>query len=97
MSYSFGIREATKALAILAVMTKMEETARDQPVHAADKQQAIESATAFINVLPDDDTMDVSVTMSGSLAGVWEGNTITRISGSAVSVYANLVTRVVQP
>jgi hypothetical protein len=93
MSYSHGVRAANKAEAKAAIAQKMAETAMQQPCHAADKDQAIAAASAFIDILPDDDSKDVVVSMNGPLSGLWVGHTIERISSSAVSVTACLADR----
>lgn len=93
MSYSFGIRAATKALALEAVAAKLQEVATAQQCHQRDQQQALQAAQSFINLLPDDESKDVSVTMSGYLTGAWQGSDVVEISGAAVNVSAGLVQR----
>ena len=93
MSYSFNIRAATKAAAMLAVAAKMAEIVQSQPSHALDHAQAIAAAGAFVDVLPDDESKDVSVSVHGSVG--WSGTFgVDHVFTSAsVGVSANLVTK----
>jgi glycosyltransferase A (GT-A) superfamily protein (DUF2064 family) len=94
MSYSFGIRAATKALAIAAVAAKLDEVVQSQPVHKADRAQAQAAAEGFVNVLKDDDTKDITVSVNGSVS--WQNvgdDERMQISSASVSVSAYLVPR----
>lgn len=93
MSYSFTVRGATKALALAAVQAQMQAVVEQSPCHQADAAQAVDTAKAYIDVLPDQDAKDVVVTLSGSLAGQWVGNDLERISSAGVSVSASLAGR----
>lgn len=93
MSYSFQIRAANKAAAKAAVAAKFDQTAGTQACHARDKVQALAAADAFIDLLTDDESKDVSVTMSGSLSGQWQGSDVTSISSANLSVTAYQVNR----
>lgn len=94
MSYSFTIRALTKAAAAAAVTEKMAEVAAAQQCHKRDEQQAVATAHAFIDLLDEDETREVSVSMSGSIAGNWQGSDVTSVSGANVSISAGLVTKV---
>lgn len=96
MSYSFQIRAATKALALLAVAAKLDEVAVQQKCHERDKTQALATAEAFISLVDEDETKDVAVSMNGSLSGVWEGSDVTTITSAAVNVSAGLATRLTE-
>jgi flavorubredoxin len=93
VSYSFSAKGTTKADAIAAVIAKMDEVVVQQPIHAADREPAIETAKAFINLIPDDNEKDFSVSVSGSLGwtGTYPDSHI--ISNAQVNVYASLVKR----
>lgn len=93
MSYSFATRAANKALAKLAVSAELDKVAASQLCHARDRVQAQAAADTFIELLDDDDTQDVTVSMSGWLSGTWLGSDVTRVSGANVSVSVNLVQR----
>lgn len=93
MSYSFQVRAATKAQAIAAVAAKLAETEAAQPAHSIDRAHAEAAATAFINLLPDDEEQDVAVTVSGWVSGQWQGNEITSLTGANITVTAGLAAR----
>lgn len=65
-----------------------------QSCHQRDQAQAQAAADAFIDLLVDDDTKDVVVSMNGSLMGKWTGTDVTTIEGAAVSVSAHLVAKI---
>jgi len=67
MSYSFSVTGSTKADAIAKVAEELTKVVANQPPHAADQAEAQGAAESFINLLADDDTQDVSVSMHGSL------------------------------
>lgn len=90
MSYSFTVRAATKAEAKERVAAELEKVVASQSCHAADKAQAQAVADSFIDVLPDDDSKDVLVSMNGYVSGNWEGSTITRITSASVNVSVGL-------
>ena len=89
MSYSFGVRAATKEAAVAAVSAKLDEVVASQPDHAADRAQAQSAAEAFIALLADDASRDVVVSVSGWLS--WD--TTTRFTDANVSVSANLASK----
>lgn len=91
MSYSFNVRAASKAAVMVLVAQQLAAVAAQQVCHATDQAQAEATARAFVDVLPDDESKDVYVSMNGSLGGAWEGNTITKVSSASVSVTASLV------
>lgn len=94
MSYSFVVSGATKNAVKDAVAAKMEAIAAVQACHLRDIKQACQAATMFIDLLEDDPSRDISVNMSGSLSGTWQGTDVTRITAAAVSVQAGLYPRV---
>lgn len=66
MSYSFNVRGATKALALAAIAAKLDETVAAQPIHAADRQAAEETAKTFVAMLGEPaDGQEVSVSVNG--------------------------------
>jgi len=92
MSYSFNVRAASKAAALAAVSVELDKVVTQQPVHAADRAAAEAAAVAQVNLLVDDDTRDVSVSVSGSLGGTWnDDGEITDLSNANTSVYAALL------
>nr|WP_316642893.1 hypothetical protein [uncultured Roseateles sp.] len=93
MSYSLSIRGASKVLAMALVAAELEKAAALSIAHQVDKEQALAAADSFVNLLPDDDSKDVVVAMSGGLSGQWSGVQLERVSGVSFSVQASLVDR----
>jgi 3-hydroxyisobutyrate dehydrogenase-like beta-hydroxyacid dehydrogenase len=93
MSYSFNLRAPSKAAALAAVTAKMDEVAAQQACHQRDKAQAVAAAESFLALLPDDDTRDVAVNMSGYLAGTWQGSDVVNISSANMVVAVAMVPR----
>ena len=93
MSYSFQVRGATKAAALTLVAAQLDAVVAFQPVHAADRAQALATAEAFVNLLPDCDAKDVSVSVNGYVMGQWDKSDLVELSGASVGVSASLVNR----
>ncbi len=93
MSYSFSARGRTKEEAIAAVAAELDKVVAAQPIHAADRDQALATATAFVNVLPENGEKDVYVSVSGSVG--WEGTYPDShvIANASISANASLVKR----
>ena len=88
MSYSFSVQASDKASAIQAVSASFDEVVTSQPVHAVDKEAAVASATAYINLLADpSDTEVVDVQVNGWLSWVSDGV----YSGASVGVTARII------
>lgn len=69
MSYSFNLKAANKEAAKLAVAAKFDEmVVAGQPVHARDREAVLANANAVIDLLADNDTKDVSVSMNGHVS-----------------------------
>lgn len=94
MSYSFTVRAATKALAKEMVVAELAKVVASQSPHECDKEQAEAAASAFIDVLDDDMTKDVTVSVHGSVGwvGTW-GTDPVSITNASVGVSAGLVTK----
>jgi len=71
MSYSFSVKESTKEAAIDAVYAQLNLIADRDPIHRADVPAAMTAAAGIINTLSDDPSMDIAVSMSGSVS--WTG------------------------
>lgn len=67
MSYSFDFAAPTKADAKLRVASELETIAAQQPAHEKDRAAAQAAANAIIDLLADDETMDIRVSMHGSV------------------------------
>ncbi len=70
MTYSFHVQASTKAAARIAVAEKFDEVVAAQPIHARDKAAALTNANAVIDLLMDDDTTEISVSVNGYVG--WE-------------------------
>lgn len=93
MSYSFSLRAADKAAAKAAVSAKFDEVVAAQACHARDRAFVLAAADAAIDLVADDPDRDLSVAMSGSLSGTWEGSDVTTVTGVSVTINAGLVQR----
>lgn len=89
MSYSFNIRAATKDEAREKVAAELDKVVASQPIHAADSKQAMDAAASFIDVIRDDETQDILVSVSGSVS--WTGDS--EINSANVSVTAYLTAK----
>lgn len=70
MSYSFSVKGATKAEVITLANEQFDAVVVSQPAHAADMPAAKEVTAAFVNLLMDDDTCDVGLSINGSVYAV---------------------------
>lgn len=91
MSYSFSILEATKFGAIDAAKMKFREIVEQQPAHEIDAGRALDAVNALVALLPDDDTTDVSLSVSGSVGGNWVGNHVKPLRSVNLTISAALV------
>lgn len=67
MSYSFSVSGTDKVRALDAVEKVMEEVVAGQPIHARDKDVVLTNAKGAADLLADDPTQDVGVSVCGSL------------------------------
>jgi hypothetical protein len=89
MSYSISARGDTKDAALKSVHDQLHNMVGQQPIHSKDLDHAIRAARSMVDVLDDDDTKDVRVSVSGSLA--WNGKEgYEKITSANVSVSAGL-------
>lgn len=88
MSYSFSVKAETKEAAIAAVADELDKVVSSQPVHEADRAQALAAADAFIALIRDDDTQDILVNVNGSVWSVEDG-----LNSASVGVSAALCRR----
>jgi len=76
MSFSFGVKGASKALALAAVAAKLDEVVASQPAHEADRAQITATVETYVGMLPEADAgQEVTVNVNGTvcLAQVSEG------------------------
>lgn len=71
MSYSFDFTVATKEEAKARVASELDAVVSVQPVHAQDRDAALATAVAFIDLLADDDAQDIRVNVHGSVGYQW--------------------------
>ena len=93
MSYSFSIRADSKTTAKAKVAEELDKVLAQQPVHAADRAQALAAAEAFIDILVDNETteadsQDIVVSVNGSVG--WQHPDQSRLTSAAVGVSAYL-------
>lgn len=92
MSYSFSFTAKDKDEAKQKLAEAMKQATASQAYHDADRVQATAAAESFIDVLPDDDAKDVSVSMNGTVAGNWiEGDKLGSVVSASVSITVRLV------
>jgi SHS2 domain-containing protein len=84
MSYSFQVKAATKEAAKEAVTAKFDEVVASQPVHARDRAAVLANANTVIDLLADDDSKDVSVSVNGFVS--WSTGTIEEAQFNTASV-----------
>ena len=85
MSYSFTVVGDNKADAKSKVAAEMDKVVSQQETHAADKDQAIAAANAFIDILADVTDKKVRVSVNGSL--LWSGEKKFTNANVGVSAY----------
>ena len=91
MSYSFIVRAKDKVEARAMVAAEFEKVVQSQPIHAADRAQALAAVGAFLDLLVDDDSMNVQVNVHGSVSWLFEQPATLISAGVGISVA--LITR----
>lgn len=87
MSYSFNVRAANKEAAKAAVAVKFDEMiAAGQPMHARDRAAALANANAVIDLLADDDTKDLVVSLNGYVS--WSSHYDVPVSDATLTAAA---------
>lgn len=93
MSYSFTITAPSKEEAKQAIAAKFDEVIASQPAHAKDKDAALATANAFIDLVkaevPDDHV--VSVNMHGSVG--WNVEAPNDLTGAGVGVSVHFIAK----
>jgi len=72
VSYSFAARGKDKAEAKAAVAAELDKVVQAQPIHEKDRAAAQANADALVDLLPDDESRDISVSVWGSVSAVDE-------------------------
>lgn len=90
MSYSFSVTGSTKEEAIEAAKEEMDKVVVNQPPHAADAPAVAAAVNAFVELLADDTSKKVGVSVHGSLS--WKGSDpAISIAGANLSVTVSLM------
>lgn len=89
MSYSFTVVTDTKGQARDKVAVELAKVVVAQPMHDKDLMQAQSAADKFIDLLAEDNTKGVRMSMSGSLSWADDG----KITGTSISINASLVVK----
>ena len=90
MSYSFSVRGASRIALIENVGAKLDEVVAGQPMHKHDRDQALASTKAFVEILPEPKAgQELMVSVHGSVG--WmdhgaEGDVELTSAGVGVSV-----------
>ena len=88
MSYSFQVRATNKAEAKAKIAAQMAIIVQNQPIHAKDELLANTAAGTFIDLLADDESQDVVVSMNGYVS--WNGMlAVDAVTVTAVGVGVN--------
>jgi hypothetical protein len=94
MSYSFGIKAADKAAAKEAVAAKFDsEVVAHQPVHVRDRAAVLANVGSVIDLLADDDTKDIMVSVNGYVSWGATVDGTEQFSTVSVSATASYATR----
>lgn len=88
MTYHFTAQGATKDEAKQAVADQFDLMMGVQPVHSKDRAAAIANAAAVIDLLADDETKGVQVTLNGYVS--WQVTGLNAASVSATATHIGL-------
>lgn len=92
MSYGFTVKGANKTQVKAKVVAEFDKVVANQPIHVNDRDQALAAACAFVDLLPEDNSRDISVAVNGAVG--WEGSGTSAIVMSAgISIAAALADR----
>lgn len=94
MSFSFSKRAGTKAAAKVAVAAGMDEVLTQQPAHSRDRAAVEATAAAYIDLLDDDESKDIVVTVNGSIGGEWANGAYVTSTSASVGLQAYLAVKV---
>jgi hypothetical protein len=89
MSYSFTVTGASKAAAKQLIADSFANVVSSQPSHAADRDAAVSTASAFVDTLAEpSDGSEIVVSMNGSLG--WRQEAPEQFLHASVSAHASL-------
>lgn len=92
MSFSFNFKAADKAAAKAQAEVEVDKVVASQPAHASDKAAALANVGNAIDLLVDDDTKDVSVSMNGYVSFRGEASA-PQVTGVAIQCSAHWIDR----
>ena len=93
MSYSISVRAVSVAAAALAVSAQLDEIVAQQPIHEADRAQALAATEAFLGLVREPgEGEEITVSLSGSVSKYREGDDA--FNSASVSVLAYVVQKV---
>ena len=92
MSYSFNVQGADKGEVLLKAAEEFKKVVEQQPVHAADHEQAYAAVSGMVDALTEDPSQDIYVSCSGYVSWV-NGPDDRKIATVSLSVTATLVRR----
>jgi hypothetical protein len=95
MSFSFNVRAATMAAALVMVDEKVDEVVANQPVHAVDADAIKATARAYADLVEEKEGHDVSINVNGyvSWEGTLGGDEPVTIRGANIGVGIGLIAR----
>lgn len=89
MSYSFTVKVDQKAKIDQAVRDELVKVVAQQPIHEKDAEQAQAAVKSMVDLLADDDSQDVLVSVSGYLSWIQQDG-VRPIQSASVTVTASL-------
>lgn len=89
MSYSFNVKAPTKGVARDEIDKRFSAMLAEQPIHQKDVFAAKDAANKFIDMVAEDDSKDVSVSVAGYLLAAADG----KITAASFSVNTALVAK----
>ncbi len=101
MSYSFTFQAADKAQAKEKAAAEFDKVVSSQPLHARDRDPVLAAVSAFVDLIADDESKDIYVSVSGSVG--WQstlapgGEATLPLSAASVAVAAYHTQREAQP
>lgn len=93
MSYSFNVKAANKELAKAAVAAEFSKIVVSQLAHERDRSAVLSNANAIINLLADDFSKDISVSVNGYVSWPNPANEAPKFNSVAINCQASHVAR----
>lgn len=91
MSYSISFKAPSKAIAKQMADDQISEVVKRDPVHVNDRDAALAALDQMMTVVGEPGELEeLSVSLTGSLAGQWVNGSLTVITGAGVSVWVGI-------